>query len=438
MDVDEDAEKRYVREEIIHVTRYSAVKVVCTNTVFETPFYYKELEDAGVGAQGHVVSAYDTRSHPRTRVAIKKCFSPFGSNSKHTYREIRLLTHLRHKNIIKLLDLFSPNQHDIYMVFEHLDQNLGQLSRSTNLSEKHIRSIIFQILSGLEYMHYAGVVHRDLKPENVLIGHDQSVKICDFGLARMKGPRMTMALASLHYRSPEVLLGHSYGRPHDLWGVGCIFAELFNKRVLFVGSNEIEQMEAIMTILGPPSQSFLGKFDAKTVRGLTRCMTRSASPSTSNKIRNIQTHRISTLPESISEDEGEDSLFNSAASLSSSETSGGSISPTVGIPQSFSMPSLSLAMLDSPTEIESTLQNVVPKASDLALDLIHRLLLYDWTTRISASEALHHSFFQGPSPFDWSSVSKKRNEEDYKKLILKHVSEFVSPPYLQTDKFSDP
>ena len=86
----------------------------------------------------------------------------------------------------------------------------------------------------------------DLKPHNLLIDQHGILKVADFGLARAFGVPVrayTHEVVTLWYRAPEILLGQlRYSCPVDMWSVGCIFAEMANKRPLFHGDSEIDQL----------------------------------------------------------------------------------------------------------------------------------------------------------------------------------------------------
>ena len=101
-------------------------------------------------------------------------------------------------------------------------------------------------------------MHRDLKPSNLLIDPNaECLKIADFGLARTFGLPLksyTHEVVTLWYRAPEVLLGQKqYSLPVDTWSVGCIFAEMVEKRPLFMGDSEIDQIFKIFQFHGTPT-----------------------------------------------------------------------------------------------------------------------------------------------------------------------------------------
>jgi len=107
-------------------------------------------------------------------------------------------------------------------------------------------------------MHTMRILHRDLKPQNIMITVNCEVKIGDFGLSKVYGLPMdsfTHEVVTLWYRAPEVLLGNDlYDASIDTWSIGCIIAEMIQKRPLFIGDSEIDQIFKIFRMLGTPDE----------------------------------------------------------------------------------------------------------------------------------------------------------------------------------------
>ncbi|CEH19385.1 mitogen-activated protein kinase [Ceraceosorus bombacis] len=229
------------------------VKLSIFGTVFEVTTRYVDLQPVGMGAFGLVCSAKDQLTS--TSVAIKKIMKPFSTPvlSKRTYRELKLLKHIRHENIISLSDIFISPLEDIYFVTELLGTDLHRLLTSRPLEKQFIQYFLYQILRGLKYVHSAGVVHRDLKPSNILVNENCDLKICDFGLARIQDPQMTGYVSTRYYRAPEIMLTwQKYDVAVDVWSAGCIFAEMLEGKPLFPGKDHVNQFSIITELLGTP------------------------------------------------------------------------------------------------------------------------------------------------------------------------------------------
>jgi serine/threonine protein kinase len=174
-------------------------------------------------------------------------------------REISLLRELSHRNIVDLKDCVQEDGR-LYLVFEFLDKDLKKYMESCSglLSPALVKSYLFQCCRGLAFCHARGVMHRDLKPQNLLVTRDGILKIADFGLARAYCPPirpLTHEVVTLWYRPPEILLGsQSYAPPVDVWAVGTIFTEMVNKKPLFPGDSEIDQLYKIFRQLGTPTE----------------------------------------------------------------------------------------------------------------------------------------------------------------------------------------
>ncbi|XP_065840064.1 mitogen-activated protein kinase 9-like [Oscarella lobularis] len=238
-------------------------KTTIGETLFEIPKRYENLKSIGSGAQGVVVSALDTKTG--TRVAIKKMSKPFQNvtHAKRAYREIVLMKSFNHKNIVGLLNLFTPDHDlsqfsDIYIVMELMDANLSRVVH-IDLDHERLSFLLYQMLCGIKHMHAADIIHRDLKPSNIVVKEDCSLKILDFGLARAAdgGFMMTPYVVTRYYRAPEVILGMGYKSNVDVWAIGCIFAELVRGQILFPGSDHIDQWTKVVDLLGTPPPIFM-------------------------------------------------------------------------------------------------------------------------------------------------------------------------------------
>uniref|UniRef100_A0A8C3AQU8 mitogen-activated protein kinase n=1 Tax=Cyclopterus lumpus TaxID=8103 RepID=A0A8C3AQU8_CYCLU len=212
-------------------------------TVWEVPERYQNLTPVGSGAYGSVCSAYDVVS--RQKVAVKKLSRPFQSliHSRRSYRELRLLKHMKHENVIGLLDVFTPaaaleDFNELYLVTNLMGADLNNIVKFQRLSDEHVQFLIYQLLRGLKYIHSAGLIHRDLKPSNVAVNEDCELRILDFGLARQTDDEMTGYVATRWYRAPEIMLNWMhYNQNVDIWSVGCIMGELLKGKVLFPGTD---------------------------------------------------------------------------------------------------------------------------------------------------------------------------------------------------------
>ncbi|XP_059509392.1 mitogen-activated protein kinase 13-like isoform X2 [Stegostoma tigrinum] len=230
------------------------------NTVWEVRERYVNLSLIGSGAYGTVCSATDRRTG--NKVAIKKLYRPFQSEiyAKRAYRELKLLKHMQHENVIGLIDVFTPaltldGFNDFYLVMPFMDADLSKVMGK--LTEDKIQYLLYQILKGLKYIHSTGIIHR----------------IIDFGLARHTDSEMTGYVVTRWYRAPEVILNwRHYTQTVDIWSVGCIFAEMITGKILFKGKDYLDQLAQIMKVTGTPGTDFIQKLDSIEARHYIRSL----------------------------------------------------------------------------------------------------------------------------------------------------------------------
>ncbi|CAI5721782.1 unnamed protein product [Hyaloperonospora brassicae] len=305
--------------------------------------------------------------------------------SSATVREIKLLRELHHDNVVHLHDVHvDARDKSLALVFEYGDHDLHDIivqSKQKPLGEYTRKSLMFQILKGVDYMHDAWVMHRDMKPQNILVvGHGRKrgqVKLADLGLARIyKEPIKALSdvervVVTLWYRAPELLLGAKhYTKAVDLWAVGCIFVELINTRELFCGKEvegsnapfQKDQLDKIFKVLGMPT------------------------PQAWEGLENLpEYHHVVQM--------GRERKY-----------------PT-----------------------QSELKNAVKvgpgRAGAALLDLLSRLLEYDPETRITAKEALEHEYFTDiePEPRDWAFDEPGKEPISFRTQTVEPVSDDIFP-----------
>jgi len=411
----------------------------------------KKLEDWDVGSEFELVKFMGSGSYgsvceavhklSKTRVAIKKVLNLFDDNidCKRVLREVHLLRRLNHPCVVKMYEILEPKNHktfdSIYLVMEYAQSDIKKLVKSAiHLQKIHIQKLVYNILVGLKYTHSAGVLHRDIKPANILINENCSVRICDFGLGRSvagvegtsikemkkvvhfeevksspddedanvkeaqlakiqdKGEEMTDIsllmsfkgekkeedskkkeiqikiektrelrrsmkrqltghVVTRWYRAPEIiLLEKDYGPAVDIWSVGCILAELFS----------------MMKENAPTYQDRHPLFPGKSCFPLSpdhkACVKKNGFPASQSDQLNVIFDVIGTPTE-----EGM-SFVTDAKALEYLKT--------------FS------------TRSRIDLKTRYPAADDDALDLLHKMLLFNPFFRITVDECLNHPWLK--------------------------------------------
>ncbi len=207
-------------------------------------------------------------------MSLERCGEGFPITS---LQEIRLLSRLRHKNVVRLIEVacarYSPPEQllgrqatapfnypwNFFMVCEYMDHSLrGIMERGINLTVSQIKYTMLQVLEGMAHLHSQGVMHRDVKCSNILMNSQGEIKLADLGMGTtfrpgkpVDGPK---TVVTLWYRAPELLRGARYTQAIDLWAVGCVFAELLKGEALFKGRGEEEQLRMILAVVGEGSK----------------------------------------------------------------------------------------------------------------------------------------------------------------------------------------
>nr|ACO11271.1 Cell division control protein 2 homolog [Caligus rogercresseyi] len=218
---------------------------------------FTKIEKIGEGTYGVVFKGRNRKTDEIVAMKKIRLESEEEGIPSTAIREISLLKELQHPNIVCLQDVLMQ-ENKLYLIFEYLTMDLKKFMDSkAKMDMDLVKSYVYQILQGILFCHCRRVVHRDLKPQNLLIDKEGAIKIADFGLARAFGIPVrvyTHEVVTLWYRAPEILLGsNKYSCPIDIWSIGCIFAELCNKKPLFRGDSEIDQLFRIFRVLRTPT-----------------------------------------------------------------------------------------------------------------------------------------------------------------------------------------
>ncbi|KAF1956387.1 serine/threonine-protein kinase MAK [Byssothecium circinans] len=251
---------------------------------------YEVMKEIGDGSFGSVALARVRTAGAHiarrgTLVAIKTMKKTFDSFS--ACLELREVIFLRslppHPHLVPALDIFlDPYSRRLHIAMEFMDGNLYQLMKARDhkpMDAHSVKSILFQIMSGLQHIHDREFFHRDIKPENILVSTSQqndsshpfrrysalmtppstppvyTIKIADFGLARETHSKLpyTTYVSTRWYRAPEVLLrAGEYSAPVDIWAVGAMAVEIATLKPLFPGGNEVDQVWRVCEIMGSP------------------------------------------------------------------------------------------------------------------------------------------------------------------------------------------
>ncbi|CCE64811.1 hypothetical protein TPHA_0I03100 [Tetrapisispora phaffii CBS 4417] len=255
--------------------------------------HYKEEKKLGQGTFGAVYKGIHLET--QRQVAMKRIIMPQESDlfPITAQREITILRKLNNKHIVKLIEMvydtapepsnsnanYSNNAKDpsllnksFYMILPYMIADLSGLLHNPRITlpVNEVKNMMLQLLEGINYLHCEKYMHRDIKTANILIDHTGTLKLADFGLARMYygtppnlkypggagiGAKYTGVVVTRWYRAPELVLGDKqYTTAVDLWGIGCVFAEFFEKKPILQGNSDIDQGHVIFKLLGTPTK----------------------------------------------------------------------------------------------------------------------------------------------------------------------------------------
>jgi dual specificity tyrosine-phosphorylation-regulated kinase 2/3/4 len=233
-------------------------------------YRYEVVDLLGKGSFGQVVRCVDHKTGGLVAIKIIRNKKRFHQQA---LIEVNILQKLREwdpenkHSMINFTQSFYFRGH-LCISTELLGMNLYEFIKAhefKGFSTRLIRRFTKQMLASLVLLKSQRVIHCDLKPENILLAHPlhSEIKVIDFGSSCFENEKVYTYIQSRFYRSPEVILGMSYGLPIDMWSLGCILAELLTGYPIFPGENEQEQLACIMEIFGPPEKHLIEKSSRK-------------------------------------------------------------------------------------------------------------------------------------------------------------------------------
>ncbi|MFZ0747949.1 MAG: serine/threonine-protein kinase, partial [Pyrinomonadaceae bacterium] len=259
---------------------------------------YKIVKRLGKGGMGEVFLAQDRRLG--RLVALKTLPAYFVSDDERLRRfqtEARAASALNHPNILTIYEVGeSDGTH--FIAAEYIEgDTLRELIRADNLRLREVLDIAAQLLTGLSAAHAAGIIHRDIKPENIMRRADGSIKILDFGIAKLMEVPSEEATASfahnqtqtgalmgtIGYVSPEQVRGLPVDERTDIWSCGVVLHEMLTGQRPFAGVTNADTIVAILD--RPPAPLFVSDAKVSTLAQLQRIVSKTLSKQSEERYR---------------------------------------------------------------------------------------------------------------------------------------------------------
>ena len=187
--------------------------------------------ELGLGAYGRVylVSHNETKEEYALKVIEKKKLINMYGNCDIIYNEVKIHSKLEHANIIRLYSM-DENEKEIHIIMEYAKNgNLYQLitKNKSGFSEKIAFQYFIQVVNAVYFLHENQIIHRDIKPENLLLGENNTIKLCDFGWAKyLTLKNRSSYCGTVEYMAPEIIESGNYDYSVDIWSLGILLYEL--------------------------------------------------------------------------------------------------------------------------------------------------------------------------------------------------------------------
>lgn len=217
----------------------------------------------GEGGMSRVWRALDQNTGKNVAVKVlREEYSEDENFIRRFDREAQAASRMSHPNIVNLLDVGVEEDGTRYLVMEYVQGKTLKrfIQESGALRPEIAAQIIIRVLAALQHAHQNGVVHRDIKPQNILIDKEGTVKVADFGIARMANAQTVSqtdesVMGSVYYFSPEQARGAAVDARSDIYSVGVVFYEMLTGKVPFTGDTPVAiAMQHLQTAPIPPAE----------------------------------------------------------------------------------------------------------------------------------------------------------------------------------------
>ncbi len=277
--------------------------------------HYRILEKIGQGGMGVVYRAEDTRL--RRDVAIKvlppgRMADP--DRKRRFIHEARSASSLNHPNIVTIYDITSADDIDFITMEYVAGKPLAEVIAGGGLPIRETLRYAIQIADAMAKAHRAGIIHRDLKPSNIVVTEDGTVKILDFGLAKLtfreqeghsSPARLSDSLSesgvvvgTVAYMSPEQARGKAVDERSDIFAFGAVLYEMVTGRRAFQGDSNLSTFAAVLRGEPEPIGKIAGTVPAEVQRIIAHCLRKEPA----NRFQ--QFHDIKTALEELNEEAG--------------------------------------------------------------------------------------------------------------------------------------
>jgi serine/threonine protein kinase len=242
---------------------------------------YEILEQIGRGAMGIVYKGHDPKLNRLTAIKTIRFIDEFDDDQaeiikEHFYHEAEVIAKLSHPNIVTVYDV-GEDLDLSYLAMEYLEgQSLDKFAKPGHLLKiGECLDIVIQVCEALAYAHERHIIHRDIKPENIMVLRDGTVKVTDFGIARVTTSTKTrtgVIKGTPYYMSPEQTKGLKLTGQSDIFSLGVIFYQLLTGHLPFTGENMAAIMYQTTSVDPQPPETHNPDIDPAIVAILNRAL----------------------------------------------------------------------------------------------------------------------------------------------------------------------